>query len=282
MNNTILVADSGGTQTDWCFVDKNLEKHFFTTKSFHPSNWGESFFEEFLVFWNSREELKTSRIHFYGAGCLNEDNKSIISDYFLKWGFVNVQVFSDVLGACHSTLGDKEGVVAILGTGSVACHFDGCQITKISGGLGYLLGDEGSGYYFGKTLLSRYLNSDFSDSLMISLLAILGDRSEVLSQVYGVNGKLYLSSIPLIVSDLSSVHLEMKELHEDNIQLFISKTFIDDEVKKISIIGSYGFYNQNILSEILTKNNIKLIKLVQYPIASLADYVIKHTEESTK
>ena len=27
MIHTILIADSGGTQTDWCFVDK--EKHIF-------------------------------------------------------------------------------------------------------------------------------------------------------------------------------------------------------------------------------------------------------------
>ncbi len=282
MNKTILIADSGGTQTDWCFVDENLEKHFFTTNSFHPANWGQSFFEEFDAFWNSKKEMKESTVHFYGAGCLNEKNKTIISDYFSKWGFNNFNIFSDVLGACHASLGDQSGVVAILGTGSVLCYFDGQKITKIKGGLGYLLGDEGSGYYFGKLVVTKYLKSCFSDSLMMSLTNVLGDNKEVLSQVYGENGKNYLSSISFIVSDLVSDFSELSELHKSNIQLFISEVIKEDKVNEICVIGSYGFFNQDNLRAILINNGVKLTSLVQYPINFLTDYVIKHTVESTE
>ena len=66
----------------------------------------------------------------------------------MQWGFQHVRVYSDLLGACHSVLGKNQGTVAILGTGSVVCHFNGNEITEIQGGLGYLLGDEGSGYFF--------------------------------------------------------------------------------------------------------------------------------------
>ncbi len=31
-----LIADSGGTKTDWCGIDEQKEKHSFTTESYHP------------------------------------------------------------------------------------------------------------------------------------------------------------------------------------------------------------------------------------------------------
>lgn len=283
MNKSILIADSGGTQTDWCFIDLNGEKHFFTTKSFHPTNWNDVFFEEFFQFWQGKEELKNASVHFYGAGCLNESNKQRLLKSFLNWGFKQVSILSDIEGACHALLGKTKGTVAILGTGSVLCNYDGENSFEIKGGLGYLLGDEGSGYYFGKLLVSAFLNNEFDETTMKELSLLLGGRNEVLGKVYGENGKAFLSSMPLITKELNITDSPIYKLHEENFILFINKysTGSFNDIKEISIIGSYGFHNRNLLLQILQKNNIKLVNIIQYPIIALTDYILKHTNEST-
>lgn len=277
MSKPFLVADSGGTQTDWCYVSASGSREYFTTKSFHPSNWGDDFVIEMDAFWKSKSHLKEVPVYFYGAGCLNDTNKAIINDYFTQWGFHQVEVKSDVEAACHSTLGDSKGVVAILGTGSVVCHWNGSTDFTISGGLGYLLGDEGSGYYFGKLLISKLLNSELSKELTSELTTLLGARAELLLKVYGTNGKYFIGSIGKLTKNLSVGFKELNEIHELNLQLFIDKYIIDDSVSSISIVGSYGFYKKDILMKLLSNNNIMLNNCVQFPIQTLTDYIEKST-----
>jgi glucosamine kinase len=278
MIKTFLIADSGGTQTDWCFVNEQGDKCFFTTSSFHPSHWNEMFFNEFLIFWNSNPEYKKAFVHFYGAGCLNQNNKIIISEYFEKWGFTDFVIHSDVEGACHSLLGNESGTIGILGTGSVVCEYDGEKITHLKGGFGYLLGDEGSGYYFGKLLLSAYLNGEFSEIASQNIQKILGNRDAIISNTYGIKGKSYISSIAKIIGENNQDISEIELIHSENFQRFISKYLVNNTKNQhISIIGSYGFYNQETLLKVLKLNNIELKQIIQFPIKSLTDYVINHT-----
>ncbi len=279
MKKALLVADSGGTQTDWCYVDSLGDRHFFTTSSFHPSNWNEDFFKEFAAFWDLKPEMKKAEVHFYGAGCLQETNKKRIGTYFSEWGFTNYHIFSDVEGACRALLGNEAGVVAILGTGSVACEFDGEKITSIHGGLGYLLGDEGSGYYFGKMLLSSLLNNQFDAELSVKLYGLLGDKGEILKQVYGNEGKKYISSIPKLTNSLKQGNEVLQNLHKNNFELFLNNCFSDVCVDGVSlgVVGSYGYHNVVELTETLHKNNKELKIVLQYPINSLTDYTQKQT-----
>ncbi len=274
MTESILIADSGGTQTDWCFVHTNGKREYFTTKSFHPTNWNDNFFNEFLSFWQTKEEFKKSVVYFYGAGCLNLSNKTIIEVYFKNWGFQNVTIFSDVEAACHALLGDKKGTVAILGTGSVVCHYDGQNEFLINGGLGYILGDEGSGYYFGKLLLNSLLNHEFDAKLSNDLHSLLGDKTEVLRKVYSSEGKNFISSLALLTKSYNTPFSVIENVHFLNFQHFISK-YLDNQNINISIVGSYAFHNKLILKKCLEKNDFNLINCVQYPIKSLTDYILK-------
>lgn len=274
MRKPILVADSGGTQTDWCFVDENGERHYFLTKSYHPSNWNEKFLDEQESYWSLNPRYKTATVYFYGAGCLKETNKKKIANYFKQWGFSQVQIYSDVEGAYLALNGTKEGTIAILGTGSVVCHYDTKCGFSIDGGFGYLLGDEGSGYYFGKLLLNKLLNQEIASDIAIKLNEILGNRNEILEKVYSAYGKDFISSIASLTKGLP----ELLPLHRENLHLFISKYLIGKvKNKSISIVGSYGFHFQSIFDEILKSNNLKLEKSIQFPINHLTDYIEKLT-----
>jgi N-acetylglucosamine kinase-like BadF-type ATPase len=277
MSKPFLVADSGGTQTDWCYVSATGSREYFTTISFHPSNWGDDFVIEMDAFWKSKSHLKDVPVYFYGAGCLNDSNKATIKDYFTQWGFQQVSVKSDVEAACQATIGDSEGVVAILGTGSVVCDWSGSSIVSIKGGFGYLIGDEGSGYYFGKLLISKLLKLELSTELTSELTTLLGTRAELLLKVYGTNGKAFISSLGSFTKELKIRYSEIDQIHEENLQMFIDNYLVRNEFSKVSIVGSYGFHNQDLLKKLLLKNNLLLNNCVQYPIERLTDYIEKST-----
>jgi N-acetylglucosamine kinase len=68
-----------------------------------------------------------------------------------------VLVVNDALIALEAGAPDQPGVVIISGTGSIAYGRDGAGHAARSGGWGYVLGDEGSGYWIGREALRAVL-----------------------------------------------------------------------------------------------------------------------------
>jgi len=65
-----------------------------------------------------------------------------------------VVVVSDALIALVAGAGDQPGVVIVAGTGSIAYGRDAAGRAARAGGWGYLLGDEGGGFWIGRAALS--------------------------------------------------------------------------------------------------------------------------------
>ena len=63
-------------------------------------------------------------------------------------------VVNDALVALVAGAGDEPGVVLVAGTGSIAYGKDGAGRAARAGGWGYLLGDEGGGFWIGRAALS--------------------------------------------------------------------------------------------------------------------------------
>ena len=96
-----------------------------------------------------------------------------------------MDVHDDLTGAARGVCGTEKGVVGILGTGSNAGYYNGKNIVKNSPGIGYILGDEGSGAYLGRKVLQYYMYRTFDEIL----LARFNDKyrtnpSDILDQVY--------------------------------------------------------------------------------------------------
>src|SRR5881296_4071100 len=64
-----------------------------------------------------------------------------------------VDVIADVEAAWHATLGAERGVLVLSGTGSIALGRDARGRWARAGGLGPLLGDEGSAFWIGREWL---------------------------------------------------------------------------------------------------------------------------------
>ena len=86
-------------------------------------------------------------------------------------------------------------VCVIAGTGSLVCSKKDNRIVK-SGGRGYLLGDEGSGYHYGRDALVHFLNfpHQSSTALVNMIDEVFGSREEsrIISAVYknGTSGQM--------------------------------------------------------------------------------------------
>jgi N-acetylglucosamine kinase-like BadF-type ATPase len=277
MKKAILIAESGGSKTDWCLADRLGNKHFFTTGSYHPHNMTDEWIVGQSEFWREHTAMYDMEVHFFGAGCMNEHNKRIVEKAFSSWHITDVKVSSDLIGAAYALLGKEDGVIGVLGTGSVAAIIKDHQLKQVLGGYGYLLGDEGSGYAFGKKLLYKYLHGAFSDELSAQLKKILGGKEEILKKVYGPIGKKYISGIAKAVNELPGSE-EITCLHEQNMEEYIDEYLKKiPELKEISFVGSYAFYHQEILRKTLEIKGIELKKVIERPIEELTEYFLKRT-----
>jgi glucosamine kinase len=72
--------------------------------------------------------------------------------------FARVRIETDAIAAVKGALGDEDGIVAALGTGSVFAVQRAGAILQI-GGWGLVLGDEGSGAWIGRALCARALRA---------------------------------------------------------------------------------------------------------------------------
>lgn len=89
--------------------------------------------------------------------------------------FARARIVNDAIIAARGALGDADGILAAMGTGSVyAVQRDG--LLRQLGGRGFLLGDEGSGAVLGRALLAKAMRAADGFHPMSPLLAAILDE----------------------------------------------------------------------------------------------------------
>jgi len=89
------------------------------------------------------------------AGVDREEDDRIVRGIMRRLGYrTHALVVNDALVALVAGAGDSAGVVLIAGTGSIAYGVNDDGFAARSGGWGYVLGDEGSGYWIGRQALT--------------------------------------------------------------------------------------------------------------------------------
>jgi N-acetylglucosamine kinase-like BadF-type ATPase len=101
-----------------------------------------------------------------------------------------VIVVNDALVALVAGAGDGEGVVVVAGTGSIAYGRDASGRAARAGGWGYLLGDEGGGFWIGRAALAAVVRQ-FDGRGPVTLLTPmildhlgLSTPSELIQEIY--------------------------------------------------------------------------------------------------
>ena len=152
-----IVADSGSTKTTWVEVEsgnnvvtEGLNPHFTTDEQYFAACRQVS--EHFSLF------TFHFSLYFYGAGCGNATQRKRVKTLLQKaFNIEDVEVETDMLGACRAVSDGKTSIVGILGTGSNACFYDGESIKCQPVSTGYVMGDNGSANHVGRILLNDYL-----------------------------------------------------------------------------------------------------------------------------
>jgi N-acetylglucosamine kinase-like BadF-type ATPase len=89
------------------------------------------------------------------AGADRDDDAETVREIVRRIGLdVPTVVVNDALVALVAGVGDDPGVVIVAGTGSIAYGRSPAGRAARAGGWGYLLGDEGGGFWIGRTALS--------------------------------------------------------------------------------------------------------------------------------
>lgn len=137
------------------------------------------------------------------AGSTTGDNRQILGQFFQSLGFGSTANHNDAQNAIAVALKGRDGVIAIMGTGSIVYAVSGESRHRI-GGYGYLLGDHGSGYHIGSCGIQAALAaSDGSgpDTLLRTLVDEKAGASfpDNVATFYN-GGKSYIASCaPLVI-----------------------------------------------------------------------------------
>jgi N-acetylglucosamine kinase len=85
------------------------------------------------------------------AGVDRPEDAAIVRSIMSRIGYkARVLVVNDALIALQAAIGNAPGIVIVAGTGSIAYGCDRHGTAARAGGWGYVLGDEGSGYWMGR------------------------------------------------------------------------------------------------------------------------------------
>jgi N-acetylglucosamine kinase-like BadF-type ATPase len=171
-------------------------------------------------------------------------------------------------------------LACILGTGSNSCSFDGDIVREQVPALDYILGDEGSGAYYGKYLLSRYLYEMIPHHLSRQLY----DRYEltkedIFAHVYNeTHANVYLASfMPFIIEHKEDPWI--KEMIAKGIEEFMDIHvcgFPEYQEVETHFVGSIAHYFDDIIKNLANKKKIRIGKIIKYPIDGLVDYHMKY------
>jgi glucosamine kinase len=279
----ILIADSGSTKCDWQVV-KESESFLFThTNGINPFFHDDVTIEKFI---RENEELtnvadQITHIFFYCAGGSNTD-LNVQVEKGLKRVFNNAEIMvdHDLVGAALSTWDGHPGITCILGTGSNSVYFDGENMREEVPALAYILGDEGSGSYFGKKLLADYLYNKLPkelDDVMRYELKLT--KNEILENVYmKPYANVYLASFMQLIHQF--LHLDyVSNMISEGMERFLRThvmCFNDYKDVPVHFIGSVGFFFSEQLRAEALKLDINISTIDKKPIDGLVDYHIKH------
>ncbi len=258
----ILIADSGGSKTDWALVSLPTDNSKCVLKvrtqglnPFHQSKDVilKALEEELMpALYKAAEQSgtfskeydiaeKVKQIAFYGAGCTKALSPIVGESLAVAFPSASIKVESDLLGAAHAVCGHEEGIACILGTGANSCLYDGEQIVANIPPLGYILGDEGSGAVLGKMLLNGIFKGDLPAEIRDLYLEWSGlTYPEIIDKVYRqpLANRFLASSSKFIKENLQ--YAELEGLVRYNFDTFFKKNILKYTVSSIRVISAVG------------------------------------------
>lgn len=274
-----ILADAGGSSAKWYLKDEVTGIEYrFRVDGLSPLYLSERELEAKLrLFFPASDYcMRVVRVEYYGTGCA-ADQAPWRMEAALQRVFPNATIIvdSDMMGAARLLWGSTPGIVGIIGTGSNAGFYDGNTISYARPSLGYILGDEGSGAWFGRHLVRDWLYGLLSPNLANAMFEDYG-RELGLKR----DGHLLLSTEPVMqhlfrgerpnqflasFTPFLSRHIEdpyCVALVEQGMEKFVTTLVVPNvqgECRSLKMVGSIAEAFQSQLAAVCEKHAIQLL-----------------------
>lgn len=202
-----LGIDAGATATQWALIDEAglvisgsaaaMDGHIY-----RPSS--KERMEQVLNEISTEvKNYKLTSAYMGITGVTSDGSIETLAESILG---VSIKVVSDIELAYRANFSEGEGILLYAGTGSVAFAIDNLSNPHQIGGWGYLLGDEGAGYWIGREAIRHAMfdietKAEFKPkSLTSEILDVIGgkDWSSVKSFVYSQERSVIASLSKLV------------------------------------------------------------------------------------
>lgn len=277
----ILVADSGSSRSDWMLHLPDSKPLRFRTKGLNPFFVNEKEIasvlgqvQEIIPYINEINEL-----YFFGAGCTTPDRRELVSNALTEIfpnSFISVE--SDLQGSAYATFGGAKGLICNIGTGSDSSYYNGESLEQGLYGIGYVLGDEGSGAWFGKQLITAYLYEQMPRDLMrIFKEAHPITKDIIIKNVYQKDRpNAYLASFAEFMAE-NRAHPYIDNLLRNGFDEFVRTnvmTYPNFWEYECNFVGGIAYHFDLHLREVCNLHGVRIGKILKNPIEEIFHFVV--------
>ena len=272
----IIIIEAGATKSDWRILEGGRQRQLLLP-GINVSTSDEG--HNLDVLSRGLAEAGAPRIDglfLYVAGIVTPEVRERYSAYVRTLVDVGlIEINDDLVAAARAVCGNDPGIVAILGTGSNACFWDGTAVSfKVRSG-GYILGDEGGGAVLGKLFLADFLKGRVPGEVAEAFAERFDSSySGIVASVYRSESPAgYLGGLaPFILSHYSNPYV--KELVDGNFRSFVTRSLLSYPVDQypVGVVGGFGSACRDILEPICAGYGIRISGFENEPINGLIKY----------
>ncbi|MFK7786174.1 MAG: ATPase [Crocinitomicaceae bacterium] len=280
----LIVIESGSTKADWMIVNGD-QRYQASTMGFNPYFHNEADVETAVRAVDKLVEIahSVSDIYFYGAGCsqpeLNEKIERGLQKLFTN---ASISVGHDLDACAFATYSGVPEIACILGTGSNSCYYDGEEVYEEIPALDFILGNEGGGTDFGRTLLSDYLYKRLPSQLHNELQDMGLDKPTIVENVYmSSSANVYIASfMPAILK-----HRELpycQNLIKDGFKRFIEihvRCYENYKNVEVNFVGSIAHLLSKELYEVCEEEGLNVGSVIRRPLDNLVQFHLNQSKE---
>ena len=275
MRKNYIIADSGATKCQWTLVLGNQKKTITTIGISPYFLTTDQIVETIAKGFNKKVDTDIiNAVYFYGTGLSNPLNVASIKKALKKvFQKADLDIQTDLVAVARATCQHSKGVACILGTGSNTGYFNGKKIVKNSPGLGFVLGDEGSGAYLGKKVLQYYLYKTFDEELMHAFESKYPiNKDQILDAIYKQPlPNRYMASFSEFLSEHRG-HYMIENIIEDGINDFFFahlNKLNESWLYPIHFAGSVAYIFRDVIKQLATAYELEIGTIVKSPMEGL-------------
>lgn len=273
-----LIADSGSTKCEWCLLTDGRKKKIIThgiSPYFLKSEEIVTLLQNELL--SKIKNAHVDEVNYYGTGLRDIANVRLLKNVLKKvFPTATIEATIDLVAAARALCGNEKGIACILGTGSNSCYYNGKKIVKNSPGLGYVLGDEGSGAYLGRKVVQHFLYNTFDEELSNAFNKKYETNiNEILERVYkGPQPNRYLAGFTIFLAE-NRGHYIIENIIEDGLNDFFFThicKYSESWLYPINFVGSVAYGFSDVIKALCDSYEFQLGKILQTPMEGLIKY----------